>query len=114
MMTDFTIIRRSLSMRLLSTILTALLVALSTGLLLAMLRLRDASRRAFDRGSGNIHLLLNADSSPLASVLNSIFYAGSPARSFKWAPNREMLKKYPLDFTIPVQQGDSYRSFPIL
>jgi len=113
-MTDFTLIRRSLRSRLLSSVLTASLVALSTGLMLTLLSLRDASRRAFDRGSGNIHLILSADSSPLASVLNSVFYTGSPARSFKWAGYQDISKKYPLEFAIPVQQGDSYRGFPIL
>ncbi|HYG75482.1 MAG TPA: ABC transporter permease [Planctomycetota bacterium] len=114
MMTDFTLIRRSLRARLLSSVLTAFLVALAVALLLSMLSLREASRRAFDRGSGNVQLILSADSSPMASVLNTVFYTGSPARSFKWDAYSESLKKLPLEFAIPVQQGDSYRGFPIL
>ncbi len=114
MMTDFTIIKRSLRLRLFSTLITALTVAVAVCLMLVLLSLRDASRSAFNRGSGNIQLLLSADSSPMVSVLNAIFYANPPARAVKWPACQELLAKYPVDFAIPIQQGDSYRSFPIL
>lgn len=114
MMTDFTIILRSLRLRLFSTITTALTVAVAICLLLVLLSLRDASRKAFDRGSGNMHLLVSADSSPMGSVLNAIFYANPPARALKWAACQELLKAYPVDYQIPIQQGDTYRSFPVV
>ena len=84
MMTDFRIIRISLRTRLFSTVTTTLMVALAAGLMLVLLSLRTASRRAFERSSGNLQLLVSADSSPLNSVLNSLFYANAPARAFKW------------------------------
>ncbi len=114
MMTDFTIIIRSLRLRLFSTITTALTVAVAIALMLVLLSLRDASRKAFDRGSGNMQLLVSADSSPMGSVLNAIFYANPPARALKWAACQELLKTYPIEYQIPVQQGDTYRSFPIV
>ena len=77
-MTDLRIILRSLRTRLFSTVVTVLTVAIAVGLLLTLLILRESGQSAFQRGSGNAELLVSADSSPLVSVLNGVFYANAP------------------------------------
>jgi putative ABC transport system permease protein len=113
-MTDFTIIRRSMLSRLFSTITTIVTVAVAVGLMLVLLSMRDAGRRAFERGSGNMHLLVSRDSSPLEAVLNGIFYAKPPQAPIRWDEYERLAAQFPLEFAIPVQQGDSYHGFPTL
>ena len=114
MMTDFAIIRRNLRARLFSTVTTALIVAAAVGLLLGLITLRDATRSALARGSGNMQLILSADASPLAAVLNGIFYANPPSRVLKWPACEELLKKYPVDYALPIQQLETFHGFPLV
>ncbi len=118
-MTDLTIIRRSMTSRLFSTVTTILTVAVAVALMLTLLSMRDAGERAFERGAGNMHLLISRDASPLVSVLNGVFYAGAPARPIRWDEYQRLTSPdssaaLPLDWAVPVQMGDSYRSLPVL
>ncbi|MGP1272803.1 MAG: ABC transporter permease [Phycisphaerales bacterium] len=112
-MTDLTIIRRSMFGRLFSTVTTAITVAVAVALMLTLLSMRDSGRQAFERGTGNMHLLISRDSSPLVSVLNGVFYADPPARPIDRTKFDE-LSRLPASFMIPVQQGDSYLGMPVL
>ena len=113
-MTDLAIIRRSLRARWLSTVLTILMVGVAVALLLVMLSLRDAGARAFERGSGNMHLVVSRDESPLVSVLNAVFYANPPRRALPWSKYVQIRDGLPLEYAIPIQQGDSFAGFPVL
>ncbi|QOJ00066.1 MAG: ABC transporter permease [Phycisphaeraceae bacterium] len=124
-MNDWTIIGRSLAARLFSTATAAALVAVAVGLLLVLLMMRDSARKAFERGTGNMHLLVAVDASPLNALLNNVFYAGVP-RAPMTEDAVERLKKTPmpaargmplgaaLEWAIPVQIGDSYKGRPVL
>lgn len=113
-MSDWTIIFRSLTGRLFSTVVTVLTVAIAVGLLLVLVMMRDSGRRAFDRGSGNMHLLVSADASPLVSVLNSIFFANAPRRPITWERYEQLASSLPAAWAIPTQLGDSYMGLPVL
>lgn len=113
-MTDWTIILRSMTSRLFSTVVTVLTVAIAVGLLVVLASMRDAGRRAFDRGSGDMHLLVSADASPLVSVLNGIFYANAPRRPITWERYEQLVKGTPAEWAIPTQIGDSYMGLPVL
>lgn len=113
-MTDLTIIRRSMTARLFSTVTTVVTVAVAVALMLVLLSMRHAGERAFERGSGNMHLLVSRDSDPLGAVLNGVFYAGAPRRPIEWAKHRQIAERFPLAFAVPVQLGDSYKGFPVL
>ena len=80
--TSATIIRRSLTGRLFSTLTTIVTVAVAVGLMLVLLSMGESSRKAFERGAGNMHLLVSNDTNRLVSVLNAVFYAGAFGRSF--------------------------------
>lgn len=113
-MTDFTIISRSLSTRRFSTIVTVATVGVAVALMLVLLSMRDAGRQAFERGSGNMHLLVSGDTSPLAAVLNGVFYANAPARPLTFAQYQKLADDPRVDFAIPTQVGDSYRGLPVV
>lgn len=123
-LTDLTIIRRSLTSRLFSTLTTVATVAVAVALLLVLLSMRDAGRRAFDRGSGNAHMVVAAGGmDPLTVVLNTVFYAQPPRNALDLAQQQRLLKEPPpgqpplevlLKWAIRTQQGDSYRGLPVL
>ena len=113
-LTDFSIVTRSLRTRMFSTCVTAITVAVAVALMLVLFSLRDAGRQAFTRGSGNMHLLVSRDSSPLVSVLNGIYYANPPRAPIPWSKYEQLASAFPLEFAIPTQLGDSYRGFPVL
>ncbi|MEM7755302.1 MAG: ABC transporter permease [Planctomycetota bacterium] len=112
--TDFTLVSKSLTARTFSTVTTIVTVAVAVALLLVLLGMRDSGRKAFERGTGNMHLLLSRDASPLVSVLNSVYYAGAPRRPIDWASFQDLSQRYPWAFAIPTQIGDSYRGRPVL
>lgn len=113
-MTDLTIVRRSMTVRLFSTVTTILMVGVAVALMLTLLALKDATKNAFSRGTGNMHLLISADSSPMVSVLNGVFYANPPARPIEWPKFGQLVRSAPWEFFIPIQQGDSYMGYPVL
>jgi len=121
-LTDFTIIRRSMTARLFSTVTTVLTVAVAVALMLVLLSMRQSGRKAFERGSGNMHLLISADSNALTAVLNGIYYANPPQRPIAWPKFNETVagvfgSRGPDiangSFAIPVQMGDSFRGSPV-
>lgn len=121
-MNDFTIILRSMAARRFSTVTTTITVAVAVGLLLTLLTIADSGREAFKRGSGNMHLLVSGDTSPLVAVLNGVFYAGAPARKIPHAKFLEIAAFGPSDvppgvapgFAIPLQSGDTYKGMPVV
>jgi putative ABC transport system permease protein len=115
-MTDWTIITRSLKARLFSTVTTVITVGVAVALMLVLLTMRDSGRRAFERGSGNMHLLISRDASPLVSILNGVFYAGAPRSPIYWREYEKFAKETPLlDWAVPIQLGDSYHArWPVL
>ena len=113
--TDTTLITRSLAARKFSSVTTVAVVALGVALMLVLLSMKDAGRQAFDRGRGNMHVLISGpQQDPLVTVLNSIFYSGAP-RNYMFITKRdELLATNPLAWAIPTQLGDSYRGLPVM
>ena len=113
-MTDLTIIRRSLVARLFSTITTIITVAVAVALMIVLVTMQDAGRKAFKHGSGDMHLLVSADPGPLVAVLNGVFYANPPQRPIPWAKYEEIAGSFPYEYAVPTQLGDSYRGQPVM
>lgn len=113
-MTDWTIIFRSLTGRLFSTITTVLTVAVAVALMLVLITMREAGKRAFERGAGDMHLYVSAEASPLASILNGIFYANPPRRSIPASRYEKLKTQAPWAYAVPIQQGDSYLGMPVI
>lgn len=113
-MTDFTIISRSLTTRMFSTVTTVLTVAVAVALMLMLLSMRHAGAQAFERGAGNMDIVVSADDSAMVAVLNNVFYAGVPRRSLRWEKYEQIARSFPWEYAIPTQLGDSYRGFPVM
>lgn len=113
-MTDLAIVRRSLTGggRWFATATTILTVGVAVGLLLVLIALRSAGEQSFARGTGNIHLIVSADSSPLNSVLNAVFYAGAPSRKIPLQRLEKLRADPRIDWALPIVQGDNYKGFP--
>lgn len=111
-LSDFTIIRRSMTARLFSTITTVITVAVAVALMLVLLSMRRAGQQAFERGAGNMHLLISRDGSAMESILNGVFYAKPPQAFMTIAEYEQITTKFPFEFAVPVQQGDSYQGYP--
>ncbi len=113
-MNDMIIVLRSLRARLLASSMTVAMVAIAVALLLVLLSLREAASQAFRRGTGNVHLLVSADASPLVGVLNGLFYANAPANPISWKKYQEIKESFPWQWIIPTQLGDSFRGSPVM
>jgi putative ABC transport system permease protein len=115
-MNDFTIILRSMSRRLFSTVTTTITVAVAVALMLMLLSMRHAGEQAFQRGAGNMHMMVSAEDSPLLTVLNGVFYSGAPRRALTWEQYVDIAyeRRLPWDFAIPTQLGDSHRGYPVM
>ena len=113
-MSDLRLILKSLLGRPTSTLITVLLIAIAVALLLTMQGLRDAGRRSFTRGVGNAHLIVSAESSPLVTVLNGLFYANPPRAPITDAKAREIIDSFPWAMAIPTQLGDSFLGHPVV
>lgn len=113
-MTDTRLVMHSLRARPLSTGITVGMVAIAVALLLTLYGMRQSAQSAFMRGSGNTHLLVSGDASPLAAVLNGVFYANAPQKALTWATYQSIKESFPWAWTVPTQQGDNLRGYPTL
>lgn len=113
-MNDFTIVLRSLRIRLFSTLVTILSVAVAVALVLMLLTMRNSGKRAFERGSGDMHLLVSGEASPLVGVLNNIFYANPPRRPLSWERFEQLQSQAPWAYAVPMAVGDSFKGFPVV
>jgi len=113
-MHDRTIVLSSMSGRLFSTITTIVTVAIAVGLMTLILSMRSAVNDAFARGTGNVQMLISHESSPLVSVLSTMFYTESPSTPIMWSEFEELNGRYPFAWTVPTQLGDSYRGLPVV
>lgn len=113
-MSDWNIVTRSMRSRWFSTLLTILTVAIASGLMTLLVSMRSAGEDSFRRGTGNVQILLSKEPGPLASVLNSMFYAQAPGNSIQFSQYEELKNSYPFAWTVPTQLGDSYQGSPVM
>lgn len=113
-MTDWNIVTRSMTSRWVSTALTIFTVAIATGLLTLLISMRHAGEDSFRRGTGNVQMLISKEPGPLASVLNSMFYAQAPGNPIFWSEYQTLKSSYPFAWTVATQLGDSYAGSPVM
>ncbi len=113
-LSDWNIVMRSMRSRWFSTVLTILTVAIASGLMTLLISMRSAGEDAFKRGTGNVQILISKEPGPLASVLNSMFYAEAPGGPILYSQFEELVSSYPFAWTVPTQLGDSYQGSPVM
>ncbi len=113
-MNDFTIVLRSLRVRLFSTLTTIVTVAIAVALIIVLLTLRNSGKASFERGSGDVHLLVSRDPSATVSVLNNIFYANAPQQFLTWERVEKLQGEAPWQYCVPTALGDTFRAYPVV
>lgn len=108
------IVRRSLRQHALSTLVTAISIALGGGLLMAVWAVKDQSQSIFTGVNGGFDAVLGARGSKLQLVLNTIFHLEASPGNVTWA-DYEAIKNNPnVETAIPIAVGDNYRSWRLV
>jgi putative ABC transport system permease protein len=106
--------RRSLRQHALSTLVTALSLALSSGLALSVFAIGSQSERAFTVESTPFDAALGARGSQLQLVLNSVFHLETSPGNLPWSAYEEVRAKPGVRAAIPFAVGDNWRGFRIV
>lgn len=113
-MTLWLIIRRSLRQHALSTFITALSIALATGLLMSVWTIKVQSNNAFTSVNCGFDAVLGARGSKLQLVLNTIFHLEESPGNIAWE-HYETIKKNPnIQAAIPIAVGDNYHGYRLV
>jgi len=113
-MTLALIVLRSLRQHLLSTVITALSIALAGGLLMSVWVVKNQSQATFTQVNIGFDAVLGARGSKLQLVLNSIFHLEASPGNVSQA-DYEYIKHHPaVKLAIPIAVGDNLRGFRIV
>ena len=113
-MTLLLIVRRSLRQHLLSTLITALSIALAGGLLMSVWVVKEQSQATFTQVNAGFDAVLGARGSKLQLVLNAIFHLEASPGNLAYA-DYEFVKRHPaVKLAIPIAVGDNLRGFRLV
>jgi hypothetical protein len=116
--TFWMIIRNSLRQHALSTAITAVSIALATGLLMSIWAVKDQSMRAFTNVTGGYDAVMGSRGSELSLVLFSVFHMDKAPGTLPWedlefltnnAANRRVVR-----YAVPMVVGDNFGGFRIV
>jgi putative ABC transport system permease protein len=108
------IVRRSLRQHLLSTVITALSIALAGGLLMSVWVIKNQSQATFTHVNIGFDAVLGARGSKLQLVLNSIFHLEASPGNVSEA-DYLFIKHHPaVKLAIPIAVGDNLRGYRIV
>lgn len=108
------IVRRSLRQHALSTIVTALAVALGSGLVMAVFAIKTQTYQAFTGGEIGFDAVLGARGSQLQLVLNTIFHLETSPGNLPWSSYQQIKQDPRVQLAIPYAVGDNYQGFRIV
>lgn len=108
------VVRRSLRQHALSTCVTALSLALASGLVTALFAIETQSRAAFGGGSGAFDAVLGARGSELQLVMNSVFHLETSPGNVPWSLYEKLRGDRRVLRAVPYAVGDSYRGFRVV
>lgn len=106
---------RSLKQRRLSSILTALSIALGVALTIAIMALRDGAESSYhDTARGYDVILGPTHGSPLQVVLNTMFHVGDTGGTIPWSAFEEAKLDGQVKVAVPYAVGDMYRGHHVV
>jgi putative ABC transport system permease protein len=108
------IIFRSLRQHALSTIITALSIALAGGLLMSVWTVKEQSRATFTGVNGGFDAVLGARGSKLQLVLNAIFHLEASQGNLAAADYLDIKSNRSVALAIPIAVGDNYHSYRLV
>jgi putative ABC transport system permease protein len=113
-MTILLIVFRSLRQHLLSTVITALSIALAGGLLMSVWTVKQQSQATFTQVNIGFDAVLGARGSKLQLVLNSIFHLEASQGNISQA-DYDYVRRLPVvKLAIPIAVGDNLRGYRIV
>jgi putative ABC transport system permease protein len=108
------IVYKSLRHHLVSTLVSAVAIALAGGLLMAVWTVQREANRAFTTVTGGFDAVLGARSSKLQLVLNSIFHLEDSPGNIA-ASDVETIRQNPnVEVAVPIAVGDNYRGYRLV
>ena len=110
----FLIVRRSLRQHAVSTIITAIGVALGCGLLMSVFALQQQTEDAFTAGNTGFDAVVGARGSQLQLVLNSVFHLEQSPGNISWKRYTDIANDRRIKEAIPYAVGDNYKGFRII
>jgi putative ABC transport system permease protein len=108
------IVFRSLRQHALSTIVTALSVALGGGLLMSVWVVKDQSRAIFTGVNGGFDAVLGARGAKLQLVLNAIFHLEASPGNITWSDYQDIKNNPAIETAIPIAVGDNFHGYRLV
>jgi len=113
-MTLFTIVRKNLTKRSLSTSLTILSVAVGVGLVLAVITIQQQTEDAYRQTSAGFDLILAAKGSAMQTTLNTMYHLETSTGVIPYALYQAALRDPRVEYAYPLYVGDSYRGIRVV
>ncbi|MBK8913669.1 MAG: ABC transporter permease [Phycisphaerales bacterium] len=107
------LVRRNLRQHALSTVATALSLALAGGLTMAVFVIEGQTRAAFT-GELGFNAVLGGRGSALQLVLNSVFHLDTSPGNIPWKIYDEVRKRPYVEVAVPLAVGDNYLNYRIV
>ena len=113
-MTLWLIVFKSLRQHALSTIVTALSIALAGGLLMSVWTVKQQSQATFTGINGGFDAVLGARGSQLQLVLNSIFHLEASPGNLEWDDYLAISNNPRVELAVPIAVGDNYHGYRLV
>ncbi len=110
----FTIVRKSLRQHWVSTVVTALAIALAAGLVMSVFVIQKQTYQAFAGGDSGFDAVLGARGSQLQLVLNTVFHLETSPGNISWQMYRDIARNPQVELAVPYAVGDNYQGFRIV
>ncbi len=108
------IVYKSLRQHLLSTVVTALSIALAGGLLMSVWVVKEQSDAAFSQQDAGFDAVLGARGARLQLVLNAIFHLEASPGNLKWNDYEDIKKHRAVASALPIAVGDNYLGYRLV
>lgn len=105
---------QSLRYRLGTVLLSAIAIAISVFLFLAVERIRTETREGFSRTISGTDLILAARGHPIQILLVSVFHIGYPTNNINWSSYEDVAANPAVAWTVPLSLGDSHRGYRVI
>ncbi len=89
-------------------------IALSTGLLLAIERLRQDVRQNFSQAVSGTDLVVGARTGPVPLLLYAVFHLGNATHNIRYASVQALARHRAVAWLVPLSLGDSHHGFAVL
>lgn len=113
-MTRMRIVLKSLKQHALSTVITAVSIALATGLWITVWVVKTQAQATFSSVTAGFDAVLGARGSSLQLVLNTVFHLESSPGNLPWSDYEDLRKDERVGAAIPIAVGDNYRGYRLV